>query len=78
MAFIVYEPELYDQVSFYQRKDFREHDHIQVEYIERGDTTTKLLYIKQHMDTVPKEKRPDTPAMPKLIMPVNFKPSSPS
>ncbi len=78
MAFIVYEPELYDKVSFYQRKDFREHDYVHVEYIERGNTTTKLLYIKQYMDTIPKKIRPDTPSMPKLIMPVKFKPSSPS
>ncbi len=71
MAFIVYEPEIYDKVSFYQRKDFREEDKIQVEYIERGDTATKLIYIKQYMDTVEKEKRPDTPAMSKLIMPIS-------
>ena len=70
MAFIVYESELFDRVLFYQRKDFRKEDKIQVEYIERGDTTTKLAYIKQHMDTIEKEKRPDTPAMSKLIMPI--------
>lgn len=69
MAFIVYEKELYDKVLFFQRKDFREEDRIQVEYIERGDTWSKLHFIKQHMDTIPKEKRPDTPAMSKLIMP---------
>ena len=70
MAFIVYERELCDKVLFYQRKDFREEDKIQVEYIERGDTNTKLHHIKQHMDTIPKEKRPDTPSMSKLIIPI--------
>ena len=75
MAFIVYERELYDKVLFYQRKDFRKTDCIKTEYIERGDTSTKLHYIKQHMDTIPRENRPDTPAMPKLIIPI--KPSSP-
>ena len=69
MAFVVYEKELYDKVLFFQRKDFREENRIQVEYIERGDTWSKLHFIKQHMDTITKEKRPDTPAMSKLIMP---------
>lgn len=78
MAFVVYERELYDKVSFFQRKDFRGVDQIKVEYIERGDTTTKLHYIKEYMDTIPKENRPGTPAMSKLIMPVKLKPSYPS
>ena len=56
MAFIVYEPEIFDKVSFYQRKDFREEDKYRSEYIERGDTATKLAYIKQHMDTIEKKK----------------------
>ena len=70
MAFVVYERELYDKVSFYQRVDFRGEKDIKVEYIERGDTTAKLHYIKEYMDTIEKEKRPDTPAMPKLIIPI--------
>ena len=74
MAFVVYENDTYDKVLFYQRKDFREENKIQTEYIERGDTFTKLNYIKQHMDTISKEKRPDTPAMSKIILPI-IKPS---
>ena len=42
MAFIVYESELFDRVLFYQRKILEKEDKIQVEYIERGDTATKL------------------------------------
>ena len=70
MAFVVYEREIYDKVFFYQRKDFRGEKDIKIEYIERGDTFTKLHYIKEYMDTVKKEKRPNTPAMPKLIIPI--------
>lgn len=64
MAFVFYdEDDKVDKVSFYMRKDFRdEGDMIVTEFIERGDTTTKLAYIDKYMNTKVKEKRPGTPA----------------
>lgn len=62
MAFVFYDRDEYDLVTFYQRKDFRDEDNIVHEYIKRGDTASKLNLIEQHMNTKVKEKRPGTPA----------------
>ena len=73
MAFIFHEVGPCDEVTFYMRKNFRSElnfDRQQVShFIERGDSTALIYYIKKYMDTNIKSenKRPDTPM--NLIMP---------
>lgn len=62
MAFVFYDRNEFDLVSFHQRKDFRDEDNIVYEYIDRGDTASKLDLIDKHMNTKVKDKRPETPA----------------
>ena len=71
MAFICYDFQNCDEVSFYMRKDFRDELNVprrqEHHMIERGDTNALLFYINKYMNTNVFNKRPDTPAY--LIMP---------
>ena len=61
MAFIIPDYKNCDIVTFHIRKDFSDEPGKITCYINRRDEHALKYYIKLHMDTKVKTKRPDTP-----------------